>query len=331
MGNGNAKGAGGTAQQQQPGTANYGSTSAGIGSQSPGTGKGSGPKGGGGMPQNQQQMLQQLQQQMGQSPQTGQMTGPTGFNGMPPWRRPDWQNNNAPIASTASTDATTTDQPTNQAANFLDANGNPVTPAAAATGASPGGPLSGRMNDRGFGGYGRFGGWRGNAPMNRMANPGYGYGYANGGIVALAEGGKVKKPYVNESAMPDWMDKYIPSVRGLTVTGNPFATEQEIQDAIDAMGKREQPSVPPYASGGIVTLAAGGPISWTPTPTVYRPSVAALPAITQPAAFVAQPQPAIWQPPATTAAVVKTPVNRLTNAQQLANSGIYRNGATSFR
>src|SRR5262245_10588367 len=42
--------------------------------------------------------------------------------------------------------------------------------------------------------------------------------------------------YQNQSVLPDWMDKYVPSVKGLATTGNPFATDQQMREAIRKKG-----------------------------------------------------------------------------------------------
>lgn len=58
-------------------------------------------------------------------------------------------------------------------------------------------------------------------------------GYASGGIVSLAEGGKVTPDFDAEKAisggdLPEWADRWIPSVRG-AVLGDPFMTAPAIR------------------------------------------------------------------------------------------------------
>jgi hypothetical protein len=45
-----------------------------------------------------------------------------------------------------------------------------------------------------------------------------------------------ERPYENQSILPDWMDRYVPSVKGIATTGNPFATEQQMREAIRRKG-----------------------------------------------------------------------------------------------
>ena len=403
-GTGGPKGGSGMAQQQSipaPGTAGYGNGGYG----GAGTGKGSGPKGGGGTPQQQNPQMPQslpqansdLQKQQLQALQARAMDGsrpPADMQNM--YRRDMMARMGGMGGGIAGLQHSPIGAPPDGGASmFLNDQGGQsdpgtITPAAAATGASPGGPLSGRTE--GFGGYGRFRGWggmgrggfggmMGNGMMGMMGGGATPAGFANGGIVGLANGGKVYQPdpwtmgdflnpmsepprtyvesgppggaerglkmpvpvqnfvrpegdplddlsqYQTGGGFPEWLDQYIPSVAGYATTGDFFATDPEIQRGI---AKKERAGKVRHANGGIVGLAAGGPISWSPTAAAPRATTAALPAITTPAAYVAQPQQAIWQPPAAAAAPVAAAANiarnRL-NAMRAANAQFGRNGA----
>jgi hypothetical protein len=373
---GTGKGGGGTATPQTlptTGTAGY------PNGQAPG-GKGQG-KGAGGTPQ-QQQLPQGLPQsgqdkvaQMAADPAMQRQfqdamsrMGQQGNNMMGQFGRPGGMGGMMGGRPGGMMGAGIAGLPGPTGANFLPADNGSVTdptaPAAptpsttglpaAATGASPGGPLTGRFDNPGMmgrqmgmrGGYGGFGGFGGMRDMMsrypQQGGGGFGggatpAGYANGGIVALAEGGKVRhppNPRVATAEPSGYWAKFF----------NPFSTPPGEADTGPTMrevivppddGKSVGPDwswsqfINPFSSpedfrkanGGIVGLAAGGPVSWSPVAAAPRPAVAALPAITQPAAFVARPQQTVWQPPAVAAAVPKVNPNRFmvprTNLQQI--------------
>jgi hypothetical protein len=227
---GGMKGGGGTPQQQ---------------------GSGYGPKGGGGMPQGQMppppqgmppggmppggappqmnpQMMQQMQQMMAQRQQMMGREGmrPPGMEGginslqrmppPPPGGMPPQFGGGPPPPP-----------PGGGAPMFLgdQGTGTPNTmppPPAAATGASPGGPLSGRNFNQGFGGQrgfgmGRFGGYRGGRfgggmpGMGDMPTPAGAYtgvaslpqGYATGGKVSWSPAATTSSGmFTNMSALP---------------------------------------------------------------------------------------------------------------------------------
>jgi hypothetical protein len=172
-----------------------------------------------------------------------------------------------------------------------------MPPPAAATGASPGGPLSGR-----FGGWGaqqRGMGWGGGMGMGRWGGMGRNFGgppppmdgggFGGGVTPAGAPGGLAALQAMAQQGAP---------------TGAPLMADQVPQG---------------YAVGGTVAPAMAAParVGWSPNAVNFGASQGAgmfpsqtsrLPAITAPARYVAPPvQQAMWTPPAVAAKSVAAP------------------------
>lgn len=206
--------------------------------------------------------------------------------------------------------------------NSLQGGPNTMPPPAAATGASPGGPLSGR-----FGGWGaqqRGMGWGGGGGMGRWG--GFGRNF----------GGPPPSPGGDPGGLAS-LQALAQANQAAPTTGAPLMADQMPQ--------------PGYAVGGTVAAPAAAParVSWSPGAmnfggnpaaaggsTGMFPSVQKLAAIQQPAAYVRPvQQAAIWSPPADTTAAKSTsgPYGGLTQAQwmlkngygTLGGDGMYRN------
>jgi hypothetical protein len=52
----------------------------------------------------------------------------------------------------------------------------------------------------------------------------------------MPPGAPPPQPYANESIFPAWMDRFVPSVKGIALTGNPFATQQQMNQEINRRG-----------------------------------------------------------------------------------------------
>jgi hypothetical protein len=173
---------------------------------------------------------------------------------------------------------------------------NMMPPPAAATGASPGGPLSGR-----FGGWGaqqRGMGWGGGGGMGRFGGMGRNFG------------GPPPPGGFGGGATPAGMPQGLANLQALAANQMAPTTGASLTGDV-----APQPG-----------FAAGGRVSWSPgaanfggqaagTGAGMFPSVPKLGAIAQPAAYVAQPQQAIWQPPPVAAKVAPKSNYNMMNMQ----------------